>query len=86
VPVQQLGQEVFVDGDLTAVERSELLLVVINDDDVVAKVGKTRPSDQSHISRTHHSYLHASASVRKPRIDDFPIQKAYFSSFIAIRK
>jgi hypothetical protein len=36
--------------DLAILERSQLLLIIVNQDDLVAHVRKTRPGHESHIS------------------------------------
>ena len=48
--LQQLGQKVLVNGDLTGFQGSQLLLIIVHQDDVVAEVGEARSRDQSNIS------------------------------------
>ena len=44
--------------DLSLVERIELLLVVVNQDDLMTHVSKTRARHQSDISRSHYGDVH----------------------------
>ena len=48
--LQQFGQELLVNRDLPAVERSQFLLVVVHQDDLVAHVRKTCSGHQADIS------------------------------------
>src|SRR2546425_11647826 len=48
----------FVDGNFAAIEGSQLFLVVVHHDHIVAKVGKTSPCDQADVSRTDYRDLH----------------------------
>jgi hypothetical protein len=58
VPLQQFGKKIFVDRHFAAIQRSEFILIVIDDNDVVAEVGKAGPCDQSNVSRTDNCNLH----------------------------
>ncbi len=84
--VQQFRQEVLMDGHFAAIERRQFLLVVVHNNDFVTQVGKARPGDQPHVSRPDHGYLHWPPSSTRKAIPIDRLQKAYFSSFIAIRK
>ncbi len=59
VPLQQFGQELFVDGDFAGFQRSDFGLVVVHQDHLVAEVGKARARHQSHIARTYYGDVHA---------------------------
>jgi len=45
VTVQQFGQELFVDGNLSVFESGELAFVVVDENDVVAQVGEACARD-----------------------------------------
>jgi len=63
VTAQQLGQEVFVDGDLAILEGGQFTFVVVDENDVMTKVGKAGASHQSYVSGTNHSDPHVSNSL-----------------------
>ena len=44
VATQQFGQEFFVNRHLTVAQRSQFLLVIVDQDDVMTEVGKARPA------------------------------------------
>src|SRR5439155_1440189 len=48
--LQQLGQKVLMNWNLTGIQISQLLLIVVNQDNFVAEVGETPPCHQSHVS------------------------------------
>jgi hypothetical protein len=50
VPFQQLGQKFLVNRDLASFQSSYLLLIVIDDNDLVAELSKTSSCHQANIS------------------------------------
>ena len=48
--LQQLGKKVLMNGNLTGIQSSQLLMIVVNQDNFVAEVGETPPCHQSHVS------------------------------------
>jgi hypothetical protein len=47
-----------VDRDLAIVQRRQLLLIVVDENDVVTEIGKAGASDQSYVSGTYYSDAH----------------------------
>ncbi len=60
---EQFGQKLFVDRDLTVLQRRQLGLIVVHQNDVVTKVGETRACHQPYVSGTDHCDPH----LRLPR-------------------
>jgi hypothetical protein len=50
VAVQKLRKKVLVDRALTAIEGGKFLLVIVDNDNVVAQISKARTRDQSNVS------------------------------------
>jgi hypothetical protein len=56
--VQKFGKKLLVDGNFTAVQRCEFLLVVVDQDHVMTKVREAGARDQSDVSRTYDGDTH----------------------------
>src|SRR5450432_1085069 len=54
-----------MDRHFAAIQRSQLLLIVVHHDHVVAQVGKTSPRHQPYISRTNHRNPHQTLLPRR---------------------
>ena len=50
VALQQFREKLLVNRDLSTVERRQFVLIVVNQDDLMAHVGKARPSHQSDVA------------------------------------
>src|SRR5579862_3643583 len=61
MPFQQPRQKLLVNRDLPVFQTSQLTLVVIDHDDVVAHVGETSPGHQSNVSRSYNRDAHSNA-------------------------
>jgi hypothetical protein len=48
--LEQFGQKILVDRDLTAIERCEFLVVIVHDNYVVTEIGEAGAGHQSHVS------------------------------------
>ena len=59
--VQKFGQKLLMNGNFAVPQRSQFLLVVVDQDDVVTEIGETSACDQSYISRTDDSNPHVFA-------------------------
>ena len=60
----ELCQAGFEDGDFARVEVVDLPLIDVVADDVVSGVGETRPSDQTHITRSGDGNVHGETLLR----------------------
>ena len=62
VPGQQLGQKLFMNRYLSVPECRDFLLVVIDQDDLVPQIRKTRSRYQPHVPGTDHRDAHSERS------------------------
>ncbi len=63
MPRQQLRQESFMNRHLAVPERGDFLLVVIDQDNLVPQIRKTRSGYQAHVPRTDHRDAHSEPSL-----------------------
>jgi hypothetical protein len=62
MPHQQLGQESFMNRHLAVPERRDFLFVVIDQDNLVPQIRKTRSRYQTHVPGTDHRDAHSEPS------------------------
>jgi hypothetical protein len=65
MPIQQLGQKFFVDGNLTTAERGQLFLIVVDKDNLVPQIGETGSCDQADVSRTYNRNANRHLSLKE---------------------
>src|SRR5688572_885866 len=53
----------FKDGDLTSLQTSYFISIIIDTGDIIARFGKAGASDQSNISGSNYSDLHRGAKI-----------------------
>ena len=63
MPLHQFRQELFVNRNLSVLERRQFVLVIVDKDDVVSHVRKTRPRHQSHIPRPNYRDVHPNLPI-----------------------
>ena len=56
--LEQFRQKLFVDGDFAGVQRSQFLLIVVDQDDVMAQIGEACACDQPNIPGTYNGDAH----------------------------
>ena len=56
--LSKLWQESLVNRYFAIAQSRQLLLIVVDQDDIVSEIGKTRARHQPNVSRTHHRNLH----------------------------
>src|SRR6516164_10838068 len=72
--LEQFGQKILVNGDLSRLQRFEFLSVVVDQDDLVTEIGEASAGHKSDVSGSDHRNGHGFSHV---------IHETYFISFCA---